>query len=100
MKPPPLLGNKPDDVVTERGHGRINRWSIWIAEATGVDFPHGRQFACIRRDEFGLDGIAVSKEIVYVITSVRVEHADAAALNIHTRRHWGIEVRHEVALVE
>jgi len=87
----PLLGNSPDDVVTERGHGRINRWSIWTAEATGIDFPHGRQLACIRRDEFGLDEIAVSKEIVYAITSARAEHIGAAALNIHTRQHWGIE---------
>lgn len=87
----PLLRNSPDDVVTERGHGRVNRWSIWTTEATGINFPHGRRVACIRRDEFGLDGIAISKEIVYSITSARAEHASAAALNIHTRQHWGIE---------
>lgn len=86
-----LLKNSPHDVVTERGHGRINRWSIWTTKATEIDFPHSRQVACIRRDEFGLDGIALGKEIVYVITSVDAEHAGAAALNIHTRRHWGID---------
>ncbi len=87
----PLLGNKPDNVVTERDHGRINQWSIWTTEATGIDFPHGRQLACIRRDEFGLDGIAVRKEIVHAITSTRAGHAGAAALNSHIRHHWGIE---------
>jgi hypothetical protein len=45
----PLLKNRPDHEVEERGHGRISRWETWITDAAGIDFPHIRQIACIRR---------------------------------------------------
>jgi hypothetical protein len=33
-----------------------------MTDATGIDFPHAAQLGVIRRDEFGLDERAVSKE--------------------------------------
>ena len=58
----PLLQDEPGHIVEERGHGRVNRWSTWIADATGIDFPHVRTIGCIRRDTFNLAGERTSKE--------------------------------------
>jgi hypothetical protein len=65
----PLVATTPAHTVEERAHGRINRWSTWMTEATGIDFPHAAQLGCIRRDEFALDGTALSKEFALIITS-------------------------------
>lgn len=96
----PLLNTPPGHVVEERAHGRIRRWSTWTTDATGLDFPHAAQLGIIRRDEFGLDEIAVTKEFALIITSSPTERTSPADLHTHIRQHWGIEVRHEVALVE
>jgi hypothetical protein len=50
----PLLATAPGHVVEERAHGRINRWSTWTTDATGIEFPHAAQLGCIRRDVLGL----------------------------------------------
>lgn len=49
----PLLHTPPDHVVEERAHGRITRWSTWMTDATGINFPHATQLGAIRRDELG-----------------------------------------------
>jgi predicted transposase YbfD/YdcC len=87
----PLLAGDPDHLLTERGHGRINRWSTWITTAAGIDFPYAAQIACIRRDVFDLDGVAISKEIALAITSASADRTGAAELHTHVREHWGIE---------
>jgi predicted transposase YbfD/YdcC len=87
----PLLAGKPGHIVEERGHGRISRWSTWTADATGIDFPHATQIACIRRDVFHLDGAASSKEFALVITSSPAGQTGSASLHTHVRQHWGIE---------
>jgi predicted transposase YbfD/YdcC len=87
----PLLAAEPDHLITERGHGRINRWSTWTTTAAGIDFPHVAQIGCIRRDVFDLDGVAVSKEIALAITSSPAERTSPADLHTHVRQHWGIE---------
>jgi predicted transposase YbfD/YdcC len=87
----PLLATEPGHVVEERSHGRINRWTTWTTDATGIDFPHAAQVACIRRDVFALDGIRVSKEFALIITSSPAERTSPADLHTHTRQHWGIE---------
>jgi predicted transposase YbfD/YdcC len=85
----PKLKNAPDHVVQERGHGRINRWETWTTDATGIDFPHIRQAACIRRNVFTLDGTWTSKEHAWIATSS--DTATPADLHTHVRQHWGIE---------
>ena|SRR5215475_9388757 len=87
----PLLSGEPEHFVAERGHGRTSHWSTWTASATGIDFPHATQVACIRRDVFGLDGVAVSKELALVLTSAGTDRAGAGDLHTHVRQHWGIE---------
>ncbi len=87
----PLLATEPEHVVEERDHGRIKRWSTWTADATGIDFPYAARIACIRRDVFGLDESATSKEFALIITSRPAELTGAADLHTYVREHWGIE---------
>jgi predicted transposase YbfD/YdcC len=86
----PLLAGEHDHLLTERGHGRINRWSTWTTTAD-IDFPYAAQIACIRRDVFDLDGVAISKEIALAVTSAPADRAGPAQLHTYVRQHWGIE---------
>jgi predicted transposase YbfD/YdcC len=90
----PLLREEPDHVVEERGHGRVNRWSTWITDATGINFPHARTVGCIRRDTFNLAGERTSKELAWIISgNPEGQERIATAEHLHTfvREHWGIE---------
>ncbi len=87
----PLLREAPGNIVEERAHGRINRWSTWITDADGINFPHVRQAAVIRREEFTLSGVRVSREYARIITSRVAGGANAADLHDYVRGHWGIE---------
>lgn len=85
----PILEDDPGHVVTERGHGRIKQWKTWTTDAAGIEFPHVRQVACIRRDVFALDGTWISKEHALIVTSS--EKATPAEVHTYVRQHWGIE---------
>jgi predicted transposase YbfD/YdcC len=87
----PLLGNDPDNVMTERGRGVIKTWSCWVAGADGVNFPHISQAACICREVRSITGEKLTKDVAVVVTSRNAERMTAADLNKHTREHWGIE---------
>jgi len=87
----PLVREDPDHRVEERAHGRINRWSTWITDATGIDFPHVRQAGFIRREEFALTGVRISSEYARVITSGGSDDTKAVELYTYVREHWGIE---------
>ena len=61
----------PDYTEPDCGHGRIIRRSLWAAGAgDGIDFPHVRQVARIRRDGYDASGALISKEIVHATTPV------------------------------
>lgn len=88
-----LIGADPAHLHTERGHGRINRWTTW-STGTGQapslpGLPGASQLAVIRRDVADLAGQPLSKEIVLVLTSRA--RLTAAEITAHVRRHWGIE---------
>jgi predicted transposase YbfD/YdcC len=90
----PLMLTEPHHTVEERGHGRVNRWSTWIADATDIDFPHARKIGCIRRDTFTLAGQRTSKEFAWIITGNpdgQNPIANAKHLHQFVREHWGIE---------
>jgi len=87
----PVLKTDPVHVVEERGHGRINRWETWITDATGIDFPHIQQIACIRRNVFTPSGTWISKEHAWIATSGGSTDTTAADIHTHVRQHWGIE---------
>ncbi len=38
-------------VTEERSHGRIRRWTVWVTDADGIEFPYAAQVAVIRREE-------------------------------------------------
>jgi len=89
---PLVVGTSPHHVATERGHGRISRWSTWVTPAVGgIDLPGAAQLACIRRDVADIDGQALRKEFALLVTSRGPDRLDAAGLARHARGHWGIE---------
>jgi predicted transposase YbfD/YdcC len=85
---------EPDHTELDRGHGRVIRRSIWIADAGDLDFPHAARIARIRRDGYNRDGQPISKEIVHAVTSLGASQAGAAALAGIARGQWGIESVH------
>jgi predicted transposase YbfD/YdcC len=87
----PLLREAPHHVVEERTRGRIKKWSCWTTGAEGIDFPHARQAAVIRREIFEITGDRVSKEHALILTSRTTGKMTAADVNRHGRGHWGIE---------
>jgi predicted transposase YbfD/YdcC len=89
----PLLAEAPHHVREERDRGRIKRRSCWITAAEGIDFPHARQAACIRREIFEITGDRISKENALILTSRETRKMTAADVNQHVRGHWGIENR-------
>jgi predicted transposase YbfD/YdcC len=87
----PLLTEAPHHVTEEHERGRIKRRSCWITGAEGIDFPHARQAAFIRREIFEISGDRISKEHALILTSRKTEMMTAADVNRHTRGHWRIE---------
>jgi predicted transposase YbfD/YdcC len=86
---PILKANDPEHDVTERGHGRINRWQTWATDAGEIDFPHLKRIAVIRRDTWKLDGTWTSKEMALIGASNPA--MTAHEFHDHVRKHWGIE---------
>lgn len=74
-----------------RGHGRTEQRSLTTVPATGIDFPGAQQIFRIIRHTGGLDGQRTGKEVVYGITNLSPDQADAAQLAALVRGHWSIE---------
>lgn len=89
----PILQEPPGHQVEERGHDRIKRWAVWTTTAEGIRFPRARTVAVIRREEFDLDGVRLTKEYAFVVTSLWKERATPLTIHTHVRLHWGIENR-------
>lgn len=87
----PLLRSAPHDVMEEHGRGVIKKWSCWVGDAGGIDFPHASQCAFIRREIFDVTDVRISKEHALIITSRNAEKIGAADLNRHVRGQWTIE---------
>lgn len=87
----PLLKGEPHDIMEDRSRGRLKRWSCWITDADGIEFPGASQAAIILREVFEVSGDRISKEIALLLTSQDFGKVTAADLNYHERSHWGIE---------
>jgi predicted transposase YbfD/YdcC len=87
----PLLQEPPHHESEERGHGRIKKWQTWATNADGINFPHAATAGVIRRDEFDLQGVRISREHALILTNAPGSSATAAYLHTHVRGHWGIE---------
>ena len=89
-------GRTPDHTELDRSHGRVTRRSIWVADASGINFPHVTRVARIRRDGYDADGALITKEIVHAVTSLDAKKAGAGDLARIARGQWGIESVHWV----
>lgn len=87
----PLLSGAPHDVMEEYARGVTRKWSCWVTDADGINFPHASQCAFICREIFAVAGVRISKEHALVITSRNAEKIGAADLNRHVRGQWTIE---------
>jgi hypothetical protein len=71
-----------------------------LTAVRGIGFPHAKQVVQITRERLEVSTGVHATEIVYAICSLPFEHALPATIAAWLRGHWGIEVRHEVALCE
>lgn len=77
----------------EKGHGRIEKRTLTVsAELNGYDgWPYAEQVFKLEREFKQVNTGKITREVVYGITSLTRQEADAARLLEITRAHWGIE---------
>jgi predicted transposase YbfD/YdcC len=82
----------------ESGHGRIETRSLKTVhvDRLGVDFPHIRQAVKLTRWRQDVRTGKVSRETVYVVTSLTSAQASADDLARLVREHWSVEAHHHV----
>ena len=92
--------SKPDHVESDRGHGRMEKRSLWHLAVSPHNplpgFPSARQMILIVRERCTLEGKPMGKEpfeICYAITSCSIDEASPAELAAGIRGPWGIENR-------
>lgn len=86
-------------VSTDRGHGRTEErilTAVPVAATDGIDFPGAAQIIRIVRYTGDLDGQRTTKEIVYGITGLARDQADASVLSALARGHWQVEALHHI----
>ena len=78
---------------TEKGHGRIEKRTLTVSgDLKGYDsFPYAEQVFQLEREFKQVNTGKLTREVVYGITSLTRQEADAARLLEITRAHWGIE---------
>lgn len=78
----------------QKRHGRTTTWQATCQPAQEwIDFPHAKQTMRLTRDRHNHSTGEVTREHVFVITSLPAEQADAKQLAGYIRGHWGIENR-------
>jgi hypothetical protein len=91
----------PWTTVTGRSKGRNEERRIAVAGTpAGFTFPHCNQVFLLERYTRDRNGNILTAETVTGITSLTPAKAGPTELLDHSRNHWSIEVRHEVALSE
>jgi predicted transposase YbfD/YdcC len=78
---------------TEKGHGRIEKRTVTVSnELQGyADWPYAEQVFKLEREFKQMNTGKITREVVYGITSLTAQEADAARLLEITRAHWSIE---------
>lgn len=77
---------------TERTRGKLRERHLTCADAEGIDFPGARQIArIIRYTRQPGTGRKLTKEVVYVVTSLPPDLAGPAEIAALVRGHWRIE---------
>jgi predicted transposase YbfD/YdcC len=82
----------------ETGHGRTETRALKAVhiDRLGVDFPHARQAVKITRWRQDTRTGKISRETIYVITSLSSAQATPADLARLLREHWSVEVEHHI----
>lgn len=82
----------------ETGHGRTETRALKAVhvDRLSVDFPHARQAVKITRWRQDTRTGKISRETVYVITSLTAAQATPADLARLLREHWSVEVEHHI----
>jgi len=83
---------------SETGHGRIETRTLKAVhvDRLRMDFPHIRQAVKLTRWRQDARTGKVSRETVYVITSMSSAQATPADLARLVRDHWSVEVHHHI----
>jgi len=84
------------DRSTETGHSRIETRTVKAAHVQGLDLPHARQAIKVTRWRQNARTKKISRESLYVVTSLTSAEAAPADLARLLREHWSIEVHHYV----
>lgn len=84
---------EPDASTVSFGHGRIETRRIWVTSLLNdyLNFPHVKQVFAIERETFNKKTGAISREIVYGVTSQCALDASAMKVLQTNRGHWCIE---------
>jgi hypothetical protein len=89
--------SEPDDVSHNRGHGRIEKRSLWVLPVKQEEpiprFPTATQMIQVVRETSALDGGNPRREVAFAITSRNAADASPQELQSFLRGHWGIENR-------
>lgn len=82
----------------ETGHGRTETRALKAVhiDRLGVDFPHVQQAVKVTRWRQDTTTGKVSRETVYVITSLSSSQASPEDLARLVREHWHVEVQHHI----
>lgn len=85
----------PQAQTLGKHHGRLEERRIWTSTQLNdyVAFPFVGQVARLERRRRDLKSGKVCEEVVYLITSLKPEHASAKRLLELNRGHWEIENR-------
>jgi predicted transposase YbfD/YdcC len=85
----------PEHETLDKQHGRLEWRRIWTSTQLNgyLDFPHVAQVARIERETQQMRSGKSRSEVVYLVTSLTAEQADAKRLLALNRGHWEIENR-------
>ncbi len=87
----------PAHRTVDRGHGRIEQRTTWVAPAPpDLNFPHAAQVVIVQRHTTDLAGKHPHTELVYAVTCLTADQADAERLGALLRAHWQVEGLHWV----
>jgi len=98
IKALPWKGVPTGAVTREKGHGRIETRTLKAVhvDRLALDFPHVKQAVKLTRWRQDAKTGKVSRETVYVITSMTSAQATPEDLARLAREHWSVEVHHHV----
>lgn len=84
------------DRTRQAEHGRIDTRTVKAAHVEGLDLPYARQAIKVTRWRQNAKTKKISRESIYVVTSLTNAEATPADLARLLREHWSIEVHHHI----